>query len=121
MALSSMRVAPSAFPHQPLETLERSGVLRSFQAMIDFAPGRVLGVVPVKLPAHQIDNLRRSARDTVEAFDNFESLLEREVNPATSSLVRSFGEEDLHHQALVILMKPRPLRLAGFAPVVIVP
>ncbi len=44
-------VMRSAFVHQPLQALDRGRVLRSFQAMIDFAPGRVLRVVPVKLPA----------------------------------------------------------------------
>ena len=43
------------------------------------------------------DIRRRAARDAVEAFDNVQLLLEREVNLAAPSFVGSFGEEDLHH------------------------
>jgi hypothetical protein len=77
--------------------------------------------VAVILPAHQIDNLRRAAGDAVEAFDDIQRLLESENDPAIPSLVRSLGQEDLHHEALVILVTPRPLRLAGLLPVVVVP
>src|SRR5207249_3430827 len=110
-------VVLSAFAHQPLQALKRGGVLRSLQAMVDFAPGRVFGVVTVVLPAYQIDNLRRTARDAVEALDNLQRLLECEINLAAFSCVRSFGEEDLHHEALVILVKPGALWLAGLAPI----
>jgi hypothetical protein len=43
------------------------------------------------------------------------------MDPAIPSLVRSLGQEDLHHQALVILVKPGPLRLAGLLAVVVGP
>ena len=82
-------------------------------------PGSILGVVTVILLAYQIHNLRRAARDAVKAFDNLQRLLECEVNFAALSFVGSFGEEDLHHQALVILVKPGALWLTGFAPIIV--
>src|SRR5690242_10566000 len=57
-----------------------------------------------------------ASQGAVEAFDNVQRLFEREVNLATPSLVGSFGEEDLHHHALVILVEPRALWVTGLAP-----
>src|SRR5215471_14772806 len=74
----------------------------------------------VVLPTDQVDDLRRVASEAVEPFDHLEGLLECEVNFATLSGVRSFGEENLHDQVLIVLMEPGPLWPAGLAPVVVV-
>jgi len=77
--------------HQPISSCPaRSPVLRSLQPLVHFCPRGVFGVVNRYMPAHQVHNLRRAARDAVEPFDYLQRLLECEVNPAAPSLVGFF-------------------------------
>ncbi len=92
---------------QPLETVERGGILLALERRVDRPPIWISPVVPARLPANQVDDLGNPQGQTIYFADDFECLLEGDPPAPGRIRVSLLAEEQFQGQGFVVFPEER--------------
>ncbi len=95
---------------KPKETVCGGGIFRTFQRFVKLIHRWVLAVMPLILPSHKIDYLRKSTGDGIKSLYVFKGIIITEKNLRAALPVRT-GKMKLHHHHLRIVEHIRTLGL----------